>query len=223
MAAKANKKVTKAKSKPASKPVKKPAVKASPKPVAKPAVKKPAPKPVKKSTAKAPAASVPARKFLKTKSLTEPVDLENVKSPFTAKELTVFKELLLKLRDRIVDEISFQNDNLNRSQRESAGDLSSYSFHMADQGTDNFEREFAANLLNNEQDSLYEVDEALRRIDQGTYGICEMSGKPIERERLKVLPFARYSIAVQSEMERGKPRFRPFRRISIQAADATNT
>jgi RNA polymerase-binding transcription factor DksA len=66
---------------------------------------------------------------------------------------------------------------------------------------------------------LYEIEEALRRIEQGTYGVCEMSGNPIERERLKVLPFARYSVSVQSEIERGKPRFRPFRRTSIQSAE----
>ena len=131
--------------------------------------------------------------------------------------MQVYKDLLLKLRDRIVDEINFlANDNLNRSQRESSGDLSSYSFHMADQGTDNFDREFAANLLSSEQDVLYEIDEALRRIDQGSYGVCEMSGKPIEKERLKVLPFARHCVSVQSDLERGKPRYRPFRRVSIQ-------
>jgi len=140
--------------------------------------------------------------------------------PMTEKELAFHKDLLLKLRDRIIDEISFlSNDSLNRSQRESAGDLSSYSFHMADQGTDNFDREFAANLLSSEQDVLYEIDEAIRRIEQGTYGECEATGLPIERERLKALPFARYCVSAQTEMERGKPRFRPFRRTSIQTTE----
>lgn len=144
-----------------------------------------------------------------------------IKSRLPEKELKVYRDMLLKLRDRIVDEISFlANDSLNRSQKDSSGDLSSYSFHMADQGTDNFDREFAANLLSSEQDVLYEIDEALRRIEMGTYGICEVSGKPIEKERLKVLPFARYSVAVQSEKERGKPRYRPFRRTSIQTAES---
>jgi len=141
--------------------------------------------------------------------------------PLKKKEMEFYKDLLLKLRDRVIDEISFlANDNLNRSAKESSGDLSSYSFHMADQGTDNFDREFAASLLNNEHDILYEIEEALRRIEQGTYGICEMSNRPIERERLKALPFVRYCVSVQSEIERGKPRFRPFRRTSIQTADA---
>lgn len=141
--------------------------------------------------------------------------------PVPTKELAFYKDLLLKLRDRIIDEISFlSKDSLNRSQRESSGDLSSYSFHMADQGTDNFDREFAANLLSSEQDVLYEIDEAIRRVDAGTYGICEATGASIERERLKVLPFARYCVAAQTEIERGKPRYRPFRRTSIQSLDA---
>lgn len=140
--------------------------------------------------------------------------------PLTKKEVEQHKQLLLKLRDRVIDEISFlANDNLNKSSKDASGDLSSYSFHMADQGTDNFDREFAASLLNNEHDVLYEIEEALRRIDNGTYGICEQSGEPIERERLRALPFARYCVAVQSEMERGKPKFRPFRRTSIQGAE----
>lgn len=151
-----------------------------------------------------------------------PIKAEKAK-PLNKKDLEFHRDLLLKLRDRVIDEISFlANDNLNRSAKDSSGDLSSYSFHMADQGTDNFDREFAASLLNSEHDVLYEIEEALRRIDQGTYGVCEMSGNPIERERLKALPFARYSVAVQSEMERGKPRFRPFRRTSsIQGVEAT--
>jgi len=140
------------------------------------------------------------------------------------KELEFHRDLLLKLRDRVIDEVNFlAKDNLNRSGKEGAGDLSSYSFHMADQGTDNFDRECAANLLSGEQDVLYEIEEALRRIDGGTYGICEMSGEPIEKERLKVIPYARYSVAVQSQMERGKPRFRPFKRTSIQQASSGET
>ena len=172
--------------------------------------------------------SIAPRTFVKTPILMTPHGQakkgkpEKAK-PFTKKDLDFHRDLLLKLRDRVIDEISFlANDNLNRSAKESSGDLSSYSFHMADQGTDNFDREFAASLLNNEHDVLYEIEEALRRIDQGTYGVCEMSGNPIERERLKVLPFARYCVSVQSEIERGKPRFRPFRRTSIQGAESTN-
>lgn len=141
--------------------------------------------------------------------------------PLSNKEIEQHRDMLYKLRDRVIDEISFlANDNLNKSSKDASGDLSSYSFHMADQGTDNFDREFAASLLNSEHDVLYEIEEALRRIEQGTYGICEQSGEPIERERLRALPFARYCVSVQTEIERGKPKYRPFRRTSIQGADA---
>jgi RNA polymerase-binding transcription factor DksA len=140
---------------------------------------------------------------------------------FTLRELAFFRDLLLKQRDRIIDGIQFlSSDTLTRSQRESSGDLSSYSVHMADQGTDNFDREFAMSLVSGEQDILYEINEALKRVEQGTYGVCEVSEKPIERERLKILPYARYCVAVQSERERGKPRFRPFARSSIQTAES---
>ena len=217
--------------KPAAKPAKKTASKvasaakkkaspARPAPKA-PAKAKPAPKPVAKSAAK-PTAKPASRPLLPIRP--PPGALKGamaVTKRLTAKDLAFFKDLLLKLRDRVIDEISFlSRDNLNRSQRDSSGDLSSYSFHMADQGTDNFDREFAANLLSSEQDVLYEIDEASRRIDGGTFGICEATGQPIEYERLKVLPFARYCVAAQTEMERGKPRFRPFRRTSIQTLDA---
>jgi len=231
------KKAVKTKAKAAAKP----ALKKKPAPPAKP-VKKAAP------VAKAPAKKVAAPKAGKAKPAVKPVakpalvvkkpvlsrpGLSPLRpvviphapkgpkpKPLNAKDLAFYKDLLLKLRDRIIDEISFlSNDNLNRSQKESSGDLSSHSFHMADQGTDNFDREFAASLLSSEQDVLYEIDEAIRRVDGGTYGVCEVTGEQIERERLKVLPFARCSVAAQAEMERGKPRFRPFRRTSIQALE----
>lgn len=200
--------------------MKKPAPKKTPaaKPKAPAKPEKKAAKPVKPAP-KAPAKKPVAPPAKPSKKVVQEVDALP-KSTLPKKELELHREQLLRLRDRIVDEISFlANDSLNRSQKDSAGDLSSHSFHMADQGTDNFDREFAANLLSSEQDVLYEIDEALRRIDQGSYGICEMSGKPIEKERLKFLPFARYCVAVQSEMERGKPRYRPFRRTSIQTAE----
>jgi DnaK suppressor protein len=143
-----------------------------------------------------------------------PVEREEkfvIKKIFKAKQLKEYKLVLNKLRDRVVDEISFlAGDNLNRSQRESSGDLSSYSFHMADQGTDNFDREFALNLVSSEQDILYEIDDALRRIDMGNYGVCEACGKAIEKARLHAMPFTKMCIGCKSEAERGKTRFRPF-------------
>ena len=122
-------------------------------------------------------------------------------SHLNAKELKQFHQLLLNLRDQVVDEISFlAGDNLSGKTLSRTGE----------EGTDNFNREFALKLVSNEQDIIYEIDEALRRIHQGTYGICEYSGEPIEKERLKVLPHARHCVRVQSELERGRARYRPF-------------
>ncbi|MFH0953675.1 MAG: TraR/DksA C4-type zinc finger protein [Verrucomicrobiota bacterium] len=144
-----------------------------------------------------------------------------LKKVFKKSQLTAYKQVLERLRDRVVDEISFlAGDNLNRSQKESSGDLSSYSFHMADQGTDNFDREFALNLVSSEQDVLYEIDDALRRIDLGNYGVCELCGKAIEKARLGALPFAKLCIGCKSEAEKGKTRFRPFGPTISQTAES---
>ena len=141
------------------------------------------------------------------------------KSPYSKKELKAFNKLLLNLRDRIVDEISFlASGNLSRAQGEVTGELSSYSLHMADQGTDNFDREFALNLVSSEQDLIYEIEEAISRIDVGTYGICELSGRKIEKERLKVVPYARNSVKAQEALEKsqGRSRNRPYSNTSYR-------
>ena len=200
-------------------------VKKAKKPIAKPAAQK---KKVGKKSAKAVSKKTkPAKKSAKSKkpAPTLPVPPSHFsvrgaplprrkKKPekkLTAKELREFKQLLLNLRDQVVDGISFlSGDNLNRSQRDASGDLSGYSLHMADQGTDNYDREFALNLVSTEQDLLYEIDEALGRIENKKYGICEMTGDPIERARLKAVPYARFCLDAQSEMERGRTRYRPF-------------
>ncbi len=195
-------------------PVKKPVAKKAAK---KSAAKKATPKKKTASVKKTPAAKKrpalpPVRKELPpVRPLhAKPTRSKNIK-PLTAKELAGFRKALIALRDQVVDGISFlSGDNLNRSQRDVSGDLSGYSLHMADQGTDNNDREIALNLVSSEQDLLYEIDEAIRRIDAGTYGICELTGEPIERARLKVIPYARLSVVAQSELEKGKKRYRPF-------------
>lgn len=176
------------------------------------AAKKPA---AKKSAAKKPAAGKSAAKKTPAPIVASAAGKNNhgarKNKHLTARELKTFHKLLLDLRDRVTDEITFlTGDNLNRSQRDASGDLSNYGLHMADQGTDNADREFALSLVSSEQDIIYEIDEAIRRIDSGTYGLCEHSGDPIEKERLKVLPHARYCVSVQSEMEKGRSRQRRY-------------
>lgn len=77
-----------------------------------------------------------------------------------------------------------------------------FSLHMADAGTDSFDRDFALSRISSEQDAVYEIDEALMRIRRGTYGVCELSGKPIERARLEAIPWTRFSADAEKQLER---------------------
>lgn len=127
------------------------------------------------------------------------------------RELKKFEKILLELRERLQGDIRFlTTDNLHRAGRETGADLSGSAQHSADHGTDNFDREFALSLASTEQDVLYEVDEALMRIHDGSYGICEMTGVQIERARLQVIPYTRYSVQAQSKMEQSRAKYRPF-------------
>ena len=122
-------------------------------------------------------------------------------------DATKFRKLLLDLRDHLIDGVSFlATDNLKRSHREASGELSGYSLHMADAGTDTFDREFALSLVSNEQEALYEIEEALKRIDQNTYGICGNCEKPILKARLEAVPFARFCVSCQSSVEKDSRR-----------------
>ncbi|NNE93519.1 MAG: TraR/DksA family transcriptional regulator [Verrucomicrobiales bacterium] len=78
---------------------------------------------------------------------------------------------------------------------------SAFGMHQADAGSDAYDRDFALSLLSQEQDALYEIDEALTRIELGTYGICEVSGEKIPQARLEALPFARLTVQCQERAE----------------------
>jgi DnaK suppressor protein len=92
-----------------------------------------------------------------------------------------------------------QRVNLTRdAQEENVG----YSEHMADAGTDSYDRDWALSMLSSEQNALYEIDQAINRIENGTYGICEITGQPIEAERLKAIPWTRFSAAAAQELEK---------------------
>jgi len=79
---------------------------------------------------------------------------------------------------------------------------SAFGQHTADAGADSYDRDFALNLLSKEQDGLYEIDEALDRIEAGNYGVCEISGKKIPKARLEAIPFARLTVECQAELEK---------------------
>jgi RNA polymerase-binding transcription factor DksA len=114
-----------------------------------------------------------------------------------------FETRLLAERVRIMKEMGhIESTILKVNPRDSAGELSGYSFHMADAGTDSMEREKAFDIASKEGRLLMEIDDALRRLYGGTYGICEVSGKPISRARLEALPWARLSLDEQEKLER---------------------
>lgn len=120
-----------------------------------------------------------------------------------------YYRLLVDLRRHLSAGIELHSEEtLKRSAKEDSGDLSSYGQHMADAGTDTFDRDFALSLVSSEQEALTEIDSAIQRIHDGTYGICENTQKPIAKERLLAVPFTRYSAGAQKELERNRHRSR---------------
>jgi len=141
----------------------------------------------------------------------EPADAADVPEKYRR-----FYRLLLDLRNHVLESLGqHSEETLKRSAKEDAGDLSGYGQHMADAGTDTFDRDFALSLVSNEQEALSEVEAAIERIRAGTYGICELTGKPISRDRLLAVPFTRYSAEAQKELE--KTRHRSVQRAGIFA------
>jgi RNA polymerase-binding transcription factor DksA len=120
-----------------------------------------------------------------------------------------FYKLLIDLRRHLTKGIELHSEEtLKRSSKDDSGDLSSYGQHMADAGTDTFDRDFALSLVSSEQEALSEIDAAIKRVHSGTYGICEITQKPIAKERLLAVPFTRYSAEAQKELEKNRYRSR---------------
>lgn len=202
-----------AKKKKPSKAVKKPTAKKKPAPK-KAASKKPAPKkPVrkpdasKKSSAKVSNKKPVAKKGQVAKAplvgtremlaFGQPVEKMRRLNPWLKKQ----HMRLLALKDTLLDSMTgVARDNL-RSTHDSH-EASAHGLHQADAGSDAYDRDFALSLLSQEQDALFEIDEALKRIAKGTYGVCEMSGKNIPKARLEARPFARFTVECQNEIER---------------------
>jgi RNA polymerase-binding transcription factor DksA len=171
-----------------------------------------APAPVAKPAAKAAPVSKPAAKSnngptVKITNVKRPVPLEEGitmdntprKPVLPAAFLKKQKQRLMELRDIYMNAAEgVTNDSL----RNNEGTESAFGMHQADAGSDAYDRDFALSLLAKEQDAIYEINEALKRIDLGTYGICEMSGVTISEERLEALPFTRFTVVSQEKIER---------------------
>jgi RNA polymerase-binding protein DksA len=122
-------------------------------------------------------------------------------------DLKKFEEMLKKRRAAILEDIqSLRKGSLDTTQTEASGDLSTHAYHMADQGTDANEREKSFYLASKSGRFLYHLDEALRRIAEGTYGKCITCGNDISMARLEALPHARFCIACKEAEEQKKAR-----------------
>jgi len=102
---------------------------------------------------------------------------------------------LLELREQLLHQ-------MNGLAKDSAQEMAGYSLHMADSGTDNFDRDFALSLLSSDQDAVYEIEEALKRIEKKTFGVCELTGKTIPRARLEAIPWTRFTVDAQAQLEK---------------------
>lgn len=131
--------------------------------------------------------------------------LKGIDNGLTPDNIERFREILLTKRQQLVGDVdTMKDDALNKSRKEASGDLSSMPIHMADIGSDNYEQEFTLGLIESESNLLKEIDEALRRIENGTFGVCPATGKPIGKARLKLKPWAKYSIEHVRQTENNK-------------------
>jgi DnaK suppressor protein len=126
-----------------------------------------------------------------------------LKNKFAKKDLAEFKKLVLKRKEAILDEIKhISEDTLKKSQKDASGDISGYTYHMADVATDTYDREFSLVLASNERKLLLELDDALKKIEEGTFGICENCKNLISKNRLKAVPYARMCVKCQEKKEK---------------------
>lgn len=115
----------------------------------------------------------------------------------------MYKKLLLDKREELVGDIShISEETLKKSQKDASGDISGYTFHMADVATDNYDREFSLGLASKERDVLAGINLALQKLHDGTFGLCETCKKPISQIRLKAVPYATLCLKCQQNKEK---------------------
>ena len=116
-------------------------------------------------------------------------------------QIKQFRQMLLEERAKFAGEIRAIAHDASRNPRDASGDLSAYTVHMADMSSDTYERELAMNIASTEQEVLYQIDEALKRIDEGAYGTCQQCNKVITLSRLKAVPYTSLCIDCQRSKE----------------------
>lgn len=185
-----------------------------------PAAKKAAPVKSKSSVVDFPAPPAPVKPpFVPPKATPAPTD-EPVAAGSNGTHSAAFvqkqRQRLLDLRDELVDAVSGMARDTIRNAPEGS-EASGSGQHQGDAGSDAYDRDFALSVLAKEQDALYEIEQALRRIQTGTYGICEMSSRKIPQARLEAIPFARLTVECQAQWEKeyGNRRFRPSNEVGF--------
>jgi RNA polymerase-binding transcription factor DksA len=156
------------------------------------AAKKSAPRSAKPKTHTATAASILGRPVA---TAAIPMARNGAKPAKIKPEWQQYYHTLIDLRERLMAQMT-------GLAKESAEEMAGYSLHMADSGTDNFDRDFALSLLSSDQDAMYEIEEALKRIEKNTFGICELTGKQIPKARLEAIPWTRFTVEAQAQLER---------------------
>ena len=160
----------------------------------------------KKKTAPAKSAKkrpAPMKKAVAAKKTKAPA----LKTIFSKSQLKIIKNEIMKEREQLLEQLnSITGESLSKSQKDASGDLSGYTLHMADMATDMYNREFSLELAEGERERLINLEEALKRIDEGSYGRCDECGGAISRPRLKALPQAKYCIKCQEKEEKSGSR-----------------
>lgn len=121
-------------------------------------------------------------------------------------QLKNFRQLLVTERAKITNEIKTIAQDASRSPRDASGDLSAYTIHMSDMAADTYDRELSTNMVSAEQEVLYQIDDALKRMDEGSFGACSECQQPISMSRLKAVPYASLCIECQRLKEQKKKR-----------------
>jgi DnaK suppressor protein len=208
-------------------PVEAEAVKKAVVPAAAPAAKKVAPVKPRSSVVDFPAPPAPVKPpFVPPKAAPSPAG-EPVAAGSNGSHSPAFiqkqKQRLLDLRDNLYDAMSGMTRDTIRNAPEGS-EASGSGMHQGDAGSDAYDRDFALSVLAKEQDALYEIEQALRRIQTGTYGICEISSRKIPQARLEVIPFARLTVEEQAQWEKeyGNRRFRPSNEVGFSGGNTSD-
>jgi RNA polymerase-binding transcription factor DksA len=125
----------------------------------------------------------------------------NLSSQSSIQGRTIAPHRLVHQRAKLLQVRGALLKRIKRLAKDASEDTPGYSIHMADAGTDSFDRDLTLSLASFEQEALYEVDAALQRVDDGTYGVCELTGQPIPWKRLEAIPWTRFSIEAEVQLE----------------------